>query len=594
MRFGSKHKDREKQFSFSGFEGGLNTDVQATSLAVNQLSQCKNMKYMIGKKEDGTPTVVLKTRQGTTKISSAALSGGADIVACTYFIKDAHYIVATTTKVYELDGNLAPVEIGTISGTPTFTEFNEKLIIHDGSTTKAWNGTTFETLTSYYEDVSLGTGDGGTTNYTGSLAGTTVKTSSITITYTSTTTKTITDDGAGNLIGDVNVGGTNTINYANGAYDFTCSAAPDNATDISVSYEKVAGAPKSKAGMVRAGRLYMWGDSDNPSRLWYSAVNDEDAWGNSTNGGYLDVDSKDGYSLVGVLNYFQSLVLFKGNSIHRLDNFPGDSEFRVEPLVNGIGALAYRTVLSDGDIITFLSPSAWLAMSPSERYGDIQKMTPISASFSEEIANTAVAASYAEHNQIDNQLWLTTSGDIYVINLSTGGQLSKYSFAFTHKSYKYVNGEMLIGGADGHLYKLVDDESIFKDNAVSYSTETYMRTSFTDWGLPLNKKHNKKIFLRISGGRGLTGTLDLYRDQNYGAFDTESLSIGAGGTLIIYNTSDEIYDMQSTYISAIVDVDLRFNKKFNYREVMIGLDDLYGDLGVEVHGVNLRSAIKGD
>jgi len=70
--------------------------------------------------------------------------------------------------------------------------------------------------------------------------------------------------------------GTNTINYATGDWAIKCSGAPDNTTSVYATYEKVAGAPKSKAGFVRSSRLYTWGDADNPSRLSYTGANDED------------------------------------------------------------------------------------------------------------------------------------------------------------------------------------------------------------------------------------------------------------------------------------------------------------------------------
>jgi len=47
----------------------------------------------------------------------------------------------------------------------------------------------------------------------------------------------VTDDGAGALIGDVNAGGNNTINYSTGAYDVTFSANITAAATIDASYD---------------------------------------------------------------------------------------------------------------------------------------------------------------------------------------------------------------------------------------------------------------------------------------------------------------------------------------------------------------------
>ena len=398
-------------------------------------------------------------------------------------------------------------------------------------------------------------------------------------------------------------GGTassNAIQYSSGKYLFTCSGAPDNTTTVYATYEKVDGAPKSKAGTVRAAKLYLWGDSDNPSRMWYSSANDEDAWDHSTSGGYLDVDPLDGYDLTGCLNFYQSLVLIKENSLHRLDNFPGDSTFRVEPLMDDLGSVAYRTTMNDGALISFLSNEGWIGMSSTERFGDIMKATDLDEKFRSKATRYANSSAYSEYNQLDKQLWLTLYDsdnsaylpEIYVINIQTGGQLSLYEFAFGHSSYKYVNGEMLIGGTDGHLYRLYKSDSQFKDNYVSYADETYIRSAMTDWGLAFNRKHNKKIHPRVYGKAGMTATLELYKDGDYTSFYSTSITLPSGD-LYIYDDGQDafIYDCDGE-IGETGSVEV-IKKKFNYDEIMFGLTDIEGAVGGEFYGIDFISAVIG-
>jgi len=79
----------------------------------------------------------------------------------------------------------------------------------------------------------IGVGTGAVAHYTANLSWIAVRPSSVTIT---TGTHTVTDDGNGHLIGDVNGGGVNTINYVTGAIDVTFSSNVPGAAPIVVDY----------------------------------------------------------------------------------------------------------------------------------------------------------------------------------------------------------------------------------------------------------------------------------------------------------------------------------------------------------------------
>jgi hypothetical protein len=594
----SKHGKREQTFFIKTFNDGLNQETSPAFLPITALTRCKNMRYILDKSPDGQPIVVMAKRQGTEKLSNTALGSAAK--ACTYYIAGAQYIVATDSKIYYLNASDNPIEIGSISGLPTFTEFKGKLIIHDSGVTKAWNGTTFETLNCLYQNEIIGTGNNSDVDFTGTLAHPAIKPGSVSITYTDGTLKTITDDGAGNLIGD-KAADTNTIDYTSGHFHFRCSGAPDNATSIYAEYEKVAGAPKSKAGLIRASRLYMWGDSDNPSRLWYCGPNDEDGWDSSSSGGYLDVDPLDGYSLIGCSSFYAVVIAIKGNSVHRINAFPGDTTFRVEPLMENTGSIAYRTLQNDGTMVSFLSKEGWLGLTATQLYGDIQKSGDLSFKFRANATTYATANCYTEYSQNDKQLWLTLYNgatqfpSVNVISLETGAQLSLYEFAFGHTCYKFVNGEMLIGGSDGHLYRLYAERARYTDNLVSYTADTYLRGVMTDFGAGFNRKHNKKIFPHIYGPRGFSATLNIYTDGNYtNILNSTNLSISGGDQFIWDDQTSYIYgDTGFIGEETIAERSYVVPKKFNYREVMWELTNIEGALGAEFYGLEFTGAIVG-
>lgn len=91
--------------------------------------------------------------------------------------------------------------------------------------------------TSDYDNYQIGTGNGSETNFTGTLRYAPVVALSVVITAESDSTGDliVTDDGSGNLIGDVG-SGANSIDYATGEYDVTFSEAVSSAGTITIDY----------------------------------------------------------------------------------------------------------------------------------------------------------------------------------------------------------------------------------------------------------------------------------------------------------------------------------------------------------------------
>jgi hypothetical protein len=103
---------------------------------------------------------------------------------------------------------------------------------------------------------SIDTGDGVTSQYTYTIQGplnaynNPVIEESVTITDG---TQIITDDGSGNLIGDVSAAGNNTINYTTGALDFTFAVAPDLGDAISVTCRNIVDVQRGEVESTATG-----------------------------------------------------------------------------------------------------------------------------------------------------------------------------------------------------------------------------------------------------------------------------------------------------------------------------------------------------
>jgi len=84
------------------------------------------------------------------------------------------------------------------------------------------------------DQEAIGTGDAATAQFTGTLAYLPVRPGTVLITDENLRA---TDDGNGNLVGNVAGAGTNTINYSTGAYDVTFSDNIASGDDITATYE---------------------------------------------------------------------------------------------------------------------------------------------------------------------------------------------------------------------------------------------------------------------------------------------------------------------------------------------------------------------
>ena len=105
--------------------------------------------------------------------------------------------------------------------------------------TPAWESDVPNTLVGTAVSETLLAVSAGETNITGTLAEASCVKYSLTISATAAGgAMTVTDDGSGNLIGDVDAAGTNTINYTTGAYNVTFEAATVVSSRVTCVYVK--------------------------------------------------------------------------------------------------------------------------------------------------------------------------------------------------------------------------------------------------------------------------------------------------------------------------------------------------------------------
>lgn len=102
-------------------------------------------------------------------------------------------------------------------------------------------------------------------------------------------------------------------------------------------------------------RLFVAGDTDNPSRLYYSAGGSQiDDFSSGNGGGYIDVSKNDGDKLTAIYFYQNTIICFKSRSIWKF-SFTSAGLPSLELVTNELGCISYRTVKIVNNALWFLS-----------------------------------------------------------------------------------------------------------------------------------------------------------------------------------------------------------------------------------------------
>jgi len=96
-------------------------------------------------------------------------------------------------------------------------------------------------------------------------------------------------------------------------------------------------------------QLFLAGDEDNPSRVYFSNLDDIF---NFTNTDFFDVETADGSKIRGMISALDSLYIFKDRSVWKLSGWAKDS-FILQKVVTGIGSLSQHSIVMVNNLIYF-------------------------------------------------------------------------------------------------------------------------------------------------------------------------------------------------------------------------------------------------
>ena len=115
--------------------------------------------------------------------------------------------------------------------------------------------------------------------------------------------------------------------------------------------------PSSTIVLYHKNHLFLAGDDSNPSRVSFSALDDIATYVATD---FFDVQTADGSKVRGLVSAFNSLYIFKDESIWRLSGFERDT-FVLQKMVSGIGTSSHQSIAVIDDAIFFTTTQGDIA-----------------------------------------------------------------------------------------------------------------------------------------------------------------------------------------------------------------------------------------
>lgn len=113
--------------------------------------------------------------------------------------------------------------------------------------------------------------------------------------------------------------------------------------------------PKGKYIASYKDTIFIYGDPDNPSRLYYSGGGDKvDDFSIGNGGGFIDISKNDGTVGTGMIQYRNTLIVFKEDSIYQFD-FTSSGLPSITQINPAVGAISRRSIVMVENDIYFAS-----------------------------------------------------------------------------------------------------------------------------------------------------------------------------------------------------------------------------------------------
>lgn len=191
--------------------------------------------------------------------------------------------------------------------------------------------------------------------------------------------------------------------------------------------------------------LFLSGNTTNPSRLYFSSLTDITDF---TATDFIDVNTSDGSKIRGLISAFDSLYIFKDNSIWRLSGSDRDS-FVLEKMVDNIGTLSHQSLAIAGGVIYFVTGQNDIAAYDGNYTVQFisQKIRNTIGNLNFSRAQYALGLPFSTYKYVDND---------YYVSVSTQGETTNNQVLFFDTAWKAWSK---FSGMNVNAWAVADDDS---------------------------------------------------------------------------------------------------------------------------------------
>ena len=521
---------------------GLNTQAQDSTLGPEWLTQAEGVVFDLQGR--------IASRKGIKMVSKAIASPVKSIGGYIKSNRTREYYAGAGNAIYKIDTSTSPYTLTaqTFSGGAqtisdanwTWVNFNDELWgIQTGHKVINYNGTNWYDR----DDIPVSVA---TANVNGA---------------TSSTTTLVVDGNSGTIetgmyVTGSGISGTVTVSSLSDQNNLVLSSAQSLSNDVALTFTSTYAAPAGvttfdpSCGLGDFGRMWYGGITEAPGVVYYS----DNLIGEKLNGGAAgSIDLKTVWGndeVVGLGSIMDKIVIFGKQNIAIYSGASNPSSMALEEVIKGTGLAGKDNIAYVGTDILFLSYEGLMSLGRLQQTDGKAPIQDLSVTVRNDLVGILSSATVANiktaYYPEDGLLviFMPDEKKAYVFDVkiqSASPRVTTWPFTTSPLcGLGTIDGKLFMGLPTGVAeYSGYQDATITSDGSGGWTTTTsnysyVFQTSWLDLNSPTFAKIIKSGLFAITGGRGASSTISVYKDFELGTPYSKTISLVSGVTISLY------------------------------------------------------------